>query len=56
MSNPPTKKTPGVADSTSVRLDGRGLSDVVALADRKAAWADACRHTPHGQPVELAHR
>jgi nitrile hydratase accessory protein len=23
------------------------------LADRKEAWADAYRHTPHGRPVEL---
>ena len=23
------------------------------LADRKAAWEDAYRHTPHGAPVEL---
>jgi nitrile hydratase accessory protein len=31
----------------------RGLTDAVALADRKEAWADAYRHTPHGKPVEL---
>ncbi len=31
----------------------RGLSDAAALEDRKEAWADAYRHTPHGQPVEL---
>ncbi len=24
-----------------------------ALSERKEAWADAYRHTPHGQPVEL---
>ena len=24
------------------------------LADRKAAWAQAYRHTPHGRPVELS--
>ena len=24
-----------------------------ALADRKAAWSDAYRRTPHGQPVTL---
>jgi nitrile hydratase accessory protein len=29
------------------------LTDVTALAERKKAWADAYRHTPHGQPVEL---
>ena len=30
-----------------------GLSDAAALAERKEAWADAFRHTPHGRPVEL---
>jgi nitrile hydratase accessory protein len=29
------------------------LTDRTALNERKAAWADAYRHTPHGQPVEL---
>jgi nitrile hydratase accessory protein len=29
------------------------LTDLTALRERKAAWADAYRHTPHGQPVEL---
>jgi nitrile hydratase accessory protein len=29
------------------------LTDVAALAERKEAWADAYRHTPHGMPVEL---
>jgi nitrile hydratase accessory protein len=28
------------------------LTDRTALNERKAAWADAYRHTPHGQPVE----
>ena len=32
----------------------KGLSDPAALLARKAAWADAYRHTPHGKPVELA--
>jgi nitrile hydratase accessory protein len=32
----------------------KGLSDRAALLARKDAWADAYRHTPHGQPVELA--
>lgn len=32
---------------------GRGLTDQPALRDRKEAWADACRRTPHGQPVVL---
>lgn len=31
----------------------RGLTDHATLAERKAAWADAYRHTPHGKPVEL---
>ena len=31
----------------------RGLSDSSALEARKEAWADAYRHTPHGEPVEL---
>jgi nitrile hydratase accessory protein len=31
----------------------KGLTNVAALADRKEAWADAYRHTPHGKPVEL---
>ena len=30
-----------------------GLSAATVLAERKEAWADAYRHTPHGQPVEL---
>ena len=31
----------------------RGLSELPALEERKEAWANAYRHTPHGQPVEL---
>ncbi len=31
----------------------KGLTDSPALLDRKEAWADAYRHTPHGQPVVL---
>jgi nitrile hydratase accessory protein len=31
----------------------KGLTDQKALNDRKEAWADAYRHTPHGSPVEL---
>ena len=31
----------------------KGLTDAVALLQRKDAWADAYRHTPHGRPVEL---
>jgi nitrile hydratase accessory protein len=29
------------------------LADSAALLERKEAWADAYRHTPHGQPVIL---
>jgi nitrile hydratase accessory protein len=29
------------------------LADSAALVERKEAWADAYRHTPHGKPVEL---
>jgi len=29
------------------------LSDAVAMQERKEAWADAYRHTPHGKPVAL---
>jgi len=29
------------------------LSDTAALLERKEAWADAYRRTPHGKPVEL---
>ena len=31
----------------------KGLSNRAALHERKEAWADAFRHTPHGKPVEL---
>lgn len=31
----------------------KGLADAAALSSRKAAWADAYRHTPHGEPVHL---
>ncbi len=31
----------------------KGLTDHPGLAERKEAWADAYRHTPHGQPVVL---
>jgi nitrile hydratase accessory protein len=34
-------------------VKAKGLADAAALAARKEAWADAYRHTPHGQPVEL---
>lgn len=32
---------------------GKDLSDAAAIARCKEAWAEAYRHTPHGQPVEL---
>ncbi len=31
----------------------KDLTDAPALRTRKHAWADAYRHTPHGQPVVL---
>jgi nitrile hydratase accessory protein len=31
----------------------RGLAESAALAERKEAWAEAYRRTPHGKPVEL---
>ena len=34
-------------------VTAKGLTDSDALAERKEAWADAYRHTPHGKPVEL---
>ena len=29
------------------------LSDPASMQAKKAAWAEAYRHTPHGKPVEL---
>jgi nitrile hydratase accessory protein len=34
-------------------VTGKGLADRRALLERKEAWANAYRHTPHGKPVEL---
>ena len=34
----------------------KGLTDAPTLHTRKEAWADAYRHTPHGQPVVLRDR
>ena len=34
-------------------VTAKGLSDPKALAERKEAWAEAYRRTPHGKPVEL---
>jgi nitrile hydratase accessory protein len=31
----------------------RGLAESAALAERKEAWAEAYRRTPHGKPIEL---
>jgi nitrile hydratase accessory protein len=35
-------------------VTNKGLADPVALVERKEAWAEAFRRTPHGKPVELA--
>jgi nitrile hydratase accessory protein len=32
----------------------KDLTSREAMEDRKAAWSEAYRHTPHGEPVELA--
>ncbi len=34
-------------------VTAKGLTNPPALHDRKEAWADAYRRTPHGQPVVL---
>jgi nitrile hydratase accessory protein len=34
-------------------VTSKGLTDASDLLERKDAWADAYRHTPHGKPVEL---
>ena len=34
-------------------VQAKGLLDHGALVERKEAWADAYRHTPHGKPIEL---
>ena len=34
----------------------KGLTDAPAMRERKEAWADAYRHTPHGKPIELKGR
>jgi nitrile hydratase accessory protein len=31
----------------------KGLASTAALLERKEAWSDAYRQTPHGKPVEL---
>ena len=37
-------------------VTSKGLANTSALLERKEAWADAYRHTPHGKPVELRKR
>jgi len=37
-------------------VTAKGLSNREELYDRKEAWANAYRHTPHGKPIELAQR
>ena len=32
----------------------KGLTNLQALNERRAAWAEAYRQTPHGRPVELS--
>ena len=34
-------------------VERKGLTDAATMRERKEAWADAYRHTPHGKPVEL---
>jgi nitrile hydratase accessory protein len=34
----------------------KGLTTPEAMLDRKQAWAEAYRHTPHGKPVTLKTR
>jgi nitrile hydratase accessory protein len=34
-------------------VTAKGLTDRAEMLERKEAWADAYRHTPHGKPVEL---
>ena len=37
-------------------ITAKDLTDAASLFERKEAWADAYRHTPHGKPVELRTR
>jgi nitrile hydratase accessory protein len=37
-------------------VTAKGLTDRASMETRKEAWADTCRHTPHGEPVELLNR
>jgi nitrile hydratase accessory protein len=40
-------------DALEDLVTGRQLAGAAALSERKAAWAEAYRRTPHGKPVEL---
>jgi len=35
-------------------VEEKRLVDAPALLERKEAWADAYRQTPHGKPIELS--
>jgi len=37
-------------------VTSKGLTGTSELLERKEAWADAYRHTPHGTPVVLRNR
>jgi nitrile hydratase accessory protein len=37
-------------------VEAKGLADPAALLERKEAWTEAYRRTPHGKPVELGPR
>jgi nitrile hydratase accessory protein len=40
-------------DALEDLVTGKQLAAATALAERKEAWAQAYRRTPHGKPVEL---
>ncbi len=40
-------------DALEDLVTGKQLAAAAALAERKEAWAEAYRRTPHGKPVEL---
>ena len=43
-----------VLDALETLLREKGLIEARELSKRKAEWEEAYRHTPHGQPVDLA--
>ena len=43
-----------VLDALETLMREKGLVAAGELSERKAAWEDAYRTTPHGQPVALA--